>query len=392
MIPFIGPSYALATRKADVQRSVNLYPVANEVAGGKTARYLQQIPGLDVFSTDDLALLSINDATHPAANDTDFTLTVTRAGVTTSAVTVNWLATGDLYAALEGYKRAADDYSGTLSFAPGETTKTIVFTLKVISPREFDAVVTLSSPSAGAAITDATGTLTANLQDAFFANVGYLLHFDGTGSPQAFPDVKLNVWSKQTVNPAVDANMAVSAERPKFGAGSLRVVTDLGTTANYTLRANPIGGNYPLGAGNAFTLEGWLYWTGSVDSRVSVGGVNDSIGGLIAEIRMQSANTFLFSTNLSGTDDRPETIPTNQWVHMAMTYDGTTKRWFVGGVLKGSAAIGAGSAKTVGAYRLLNTASAGAPLPAYVDDIRFTFGVCRYTATFTPPAAPFPDS
>lgn len=49
-IPFVGPSYDLDTGKADRQRSVNLFPVANEVAGGKTGSYLQSVPGLDVFS------------------------------------------------------------------------------------------------------------------------------------------------------------------------------------------------------------------------------------------------------------------------------------------------------------------------------------------------------
>lgn len=49
-VPFIGPSYSLNTRKADVQRSVNCYPVANEVAGGKTGEYMQSVAGLDLFS------------------------------------------------------------------------------------------------------------------------------------------------------------------------------------------------------------------------------------------------------------------------------------------------------------------------------------------------------
>lgn len=50
MIPFIGGSYTLGVRKADVQRSVNCYPVATENPGGAVAEYLQSIPGLDVFS------------------------------------------------------------------------------------------------------------------------------------------------------------------------------------------------------------------------------------------------------------------------------------------------------------------------------------------------------
>jgi hypothetical protein len=50
MIPFVGPSYQLNTRKADVQRTVNMFVIKTEVAGGKSAIYLESIPGLTVFS------------------------------------------------------------------------------------------------------------------------------------------------------------------------------------------------------------------------------------------------------------------------------------------------------------------------------------------------------
>lgn len=50
MIPFVGPSYQLNVRKADVQRVVNLFPVVNEVPGGKSVAFLDAVPGLDTFS------------------------------------------------------------------------------------------------------------------------------------------------------------------------------------------------------------------------------------------------------------------------------------------------------------------------------------------------------
>ena len=50
MIPFVGPSYQLNTRKADVQRTVNMFVVRNEVAGGKSQMYLESVPGLNIFS------------------------------------------------------------------------------------------------------------------------------------------------------------------------------------------------------------------------------------------------------------------------------------------------------------------------------------------------------
>jgi hypothetical protein len=47
---FVGPSYNLNTRGADVQRVVNMFPVVNEVKGGKNFAYLDAVPGLVRFS------------------------------------------------------------------------------------------------------------------------------------------------------------------------------------------------------------------------------------------------------------------------------------------------------------------------------------------------------
>lgn len=49
MFPFVGQSYTLATRAADVQRSVNLYPAPVESGSGKSQYMLQSLPGLTVF-------------------------------------------------------------------------------------------------------------------------------------------------------------------------------------------------------------------------------------------------------------------------------------------------------------------------------------------------------
>lgn len=49
MFPFVGPSYTLAARTADVQRSVNLYPAPVESGSGKSQYMLQSLPGLSVF-------------------------------------------------------------------------------------------------------------------------------------------------------------------------------------------------------------------------------------------------------------------------------------------------------------------------------------------------------
>lgn len=50
-IPFVGPSYTLDTRTADVQRVVNLYVAPNESGSAKTGLMLKSIPGLLNFAT-----------------------------------------------------------------------------------------------------------------------------------------------------------------------------------------------------------------------------------------------------------------------------------------------------------------------------------------------------
>ena len=50
MIPFVGPSYQLKTKRQAVQRSINLMPTPIESGSGKAAVYLQPVPGLVLFS------------------------------------------------------------------------------------------------------------------------------------------------------------------------------------------------------------------------------------------------------------------------------------------------------------------------------------------------------
>lgn len=49
-IQIVGPSYQLRVRKADVQRSVNLFPAIVESGSGKAPAILQSIPGLTLFA------------------------------------------------------------------------------------------------------------------------------------------------------------------------------------------------------------------------------------------------------------------------------------------------------------------------------------------------------
>lgn len=107
------------------------------------------------------AQLSIGNASVTEGGTLSFT--VTRSGITTSAVSASY-ATSDGTAAQPGDYTAA---SGTVSFAANQTTATVsVTTIDDATVESAETMtVTLSSPSSGATITGATGTGTINDND-----------------------------------------------------------------------------------------------------------------------------------------------------------------------------------------------------------------------------------
>lgn len=56
MVPFVGGSYELKRKKADVQRSINFMPTPIESGSGKSPAFLKPIPGLSKFSDIDPCL------------------------------------------------------------------------------------------------------------------------------------------------------------------------------------------------------------------------------------------------------------------------------------------------------------------------------------------------
>lgn len=59
--PFVNGSYSLDFRKADVQRSINLYPAIVESGSGKAPAVLQSIPGYALFANPGAAVRGIHE-------------------------------------------------------------------------------------------------------------------------------------------------------------------------------------------------------------------------------------------------------------------------------------------------------------------------------------------
>jgi hypothetical protein len=138
--------------------------------------------GTGTINNDD-ASLSINDVTLSEGNSgtTTFTFTVTRVGGSTTTVD---------YATADDLATAGSDYtatSGTLTFNPGDTTRTISVAVTGDTVVEGDETffVNLSNPSTGANISDGQGTGTIQNEDASLS-IGDVTLTEGNSGPSLF--------------------------------------------------------------------------------------------------------------------------------------------------------------------------------------------------------------
>jgi hypothetical protein len=108
----------------------------------------------DTYVTPSISISDVSKA-EGRNGSTLFTFTVTLAVPFATAVTVNYSTANGTATALEDYTAA----SGTLTFAPGETTKTITIKVKGDRKREADETffVNLFDVSSNATIFDAQG-------------------------------------------------------------------------------------------------------------------------------------------------------------------------------------------------------------------------------------------
>ena len=236
-------------------------------------------------------------------------------------------------------------------------------------------------------ITNGTYTLTGNnieTSDAYFSSVALLLHMEGTNGSPTFVDSSNNNYT-----PTVYGNTQISTVEKRFGDSSAL----FDGTGDYLYWG---AGSANLGSGDA-SIEGWFRFNslaGDIGIFVIHPGEASTIpaaefthfglkynGGLFA--RVTGVSYFLGTTLSTGTD-----------YHIAaIRHAGGWKVYINGTVLNTSSLADTSNYSStwglsLGAY---NT-SGMQYMNGYIDEFRVTPGLARYTANFTAPTAPFPDS
>lgn len=214
--------------------------------------------------------------------------------------------------------------------------------------------------------------------DANFDSVSLLLHMDGSNGSTTFTDS-----SKNALAVTANGNAQISTAQSKFGGASAAFD---GTGDYLVLTHNNI---LSIESGD-FTAEAWVYRNASgalhniINKRIST-----PASGYGWRINANNTLQFFFLGGSSITST--STVSASSWVHLAVTRSGNTVRQFIDGTLDATTATFSSGTSNTQELRLGIDELAGDGFNGYIDDLRITKGVARYTANFTPPSAPFPD-
>jgi hypothetical protein len=183
-------------------------------------------------------------------------------------------------------------------------------------------------------------------------------------------------------------NAQISTSVKKYGTGSLA----FDGTGDYLLLQG--GQNFTFGTGD-FTIEMWIYVVSGLNADiVYYDGRPTSTNGLYNIIYTNTTGKLIYSANSADRITGTTTLSTGTWYHIALSRSGTSTKLFLSGTQEGSTYTDSNS-YIVGANRPViggNGYTLGnAPLNGYIDDLRITKGVARYTANFTAPTAAFAD-
>jgi hypothetical protein len=217
--------------------------------------------------------------------------------------------------------------------------------------------------------------------DTYYNSCSLLLHCNGANGSTTFTD---NSPSPKTVTSNNGA--AISTVQSKFGGAS----GFFDGTNDYV--SIPNNNQFKFSSGT-FTVELWAYFSSVAAEQTLVGTYQNSTTGLLIELYLGKI-CVLFSgdgPDITGTT----TILTNTWYHVAVSGTAGSYKMFINGTQEGSTYTGATSLASTGALYLGTLVSNGVfytYFNGYIDELRITTGIARYTGNFTPQTSAFPNN
>jgi hypothetical protein len=181
-------------------------------------------------------------------------------------------------------------------------------------------------------------------------------------------------------------NAQVSTTQKKYGTGALYFD---GTGDYLSTRSGP-----HLTFGGDFTIEAWVYITSLVTYHPILEGRSaNTYSNYVFGINNISGTLRLDFVNAGGATNRTATttsVPLNTWTHVAWVRSGGITSYYVNGVKDATTNSYSASLAPASSNVLIGAVVDPYYFNGYIDELRVTNGIARYTTSFTPPTREFP--
>jgi hypothetical protein len=232
--------------------------------------------------------------------------------------------------------------------------------------------------------------------DPHLANVSLLLRFDGANNARVTTDSS----SKNKTVTFLDyggATAKISTDQSRFGGSSFFCEPGGGAGEYVEI---PKDSDFDFGTGD-FTIEFWFYY---VTAPVASGEVfclnrdGTNGGGVKLLVNPGGAGAQRLGIYITNDGDGTVSIINNQnvgtasydiWQHYAIVRNGNNFNLYQDGVSIASATSSLSVYHNPSAPVRIGSSISFTVFRGYVDEVRVTKGVARYTANFTPPSVPF---
>lgn len=219
------------------------------------------------------------------------------------------------------------------------------------------------------------------MADQYWDNVVLALPMYGVNGSTTFTDISPTPKAVTRYG-----NTVISTAQSKFGGTSAY----FDGSGDYLIVPGSV--DFDLYSGGN-TVELWIYFmsTANTPHIISIGKNADNRNTLWldgSKLKFTTAISGVYRTIINSTT----TISTATWYHIALVKDLSTLYLFINGALDCSVSgglflVGGSPLVHIGHQAFNSTASDY--LKGYIDDLRITKGVARYTANFTPPASSY---
>ena len=203
-----------------------------------------------------------------------------------------------------------------------------------------------------------------------------ILHFNGADGSTTFTDEIGNVWTGS-------GNAQIDTAQSKFGGAS--ALSD--GTGDYIIGSG--SSNFGFGTGD-WTIDFWVRFSAVNRLQLVYDARPPATPGDYNTIYVLDTNKIVYNTNGLDRITSTTNMAINTWYHIAVARSGTSTKMFINGTQEGGTFTDTIN-YLIPANRpmLLNGYDSNYSMAGWMDELRISKGIARWTTNFTPPTSEY---